>query len=399
MKPETTPGAKTQAPRKRVCMIAYTNYVRDGRVRLEAEALVSWGHEVVFLALREGPRPRNYELSGVTVNELNVQKYQGKSTARYLLSYLMFTLLAFIACSRLFLQSRIQVVHVHNMPNFLVFAGLLPRLLGGRLILDVHDTVPETYATKFGTNSRLLRGLLQLEERICCGLAHRIICVNHVQREAVVQRGIPAEKIATIISMPKFVSCNPDGNRRELGQAFRLVNHGTVSLRLGIDLIVRAVAELVREIPDFEFHLYGRGDDLEEITRLTESLGITEYVRFRGVVPWDELPKELAAMDAGIVANRRNVATELMLPLKLIDYVSLGIPAVVPRLRGIQYYFSEEMVSFFEPENIASMKEAILRLYLDKARRERQIQTAKAFLEKYGWENQQHSLLGVYQNL
>jgi len=283
------------------------------------------------------------------------------------------------------------------MPNSLVFAALLPRLFGGRVILDVHDTVLETYATKFGTNSRLLLGLLRLEERICCGLAHKVVCVNHVQREAVVRRGIPAEKIATVISIPRFTA-QPSGDGHPLHRPFRLVNHGTISKRLGIDLIVEAVARVVHEVPDFEFHLYGDGDDLSEVMRLARSLHVADYVHFHGVVPWNKLPEELARMDGGIVANRRTVATELMLPAKLLDYVVLGIPAIVPKLPGIAYYFSPEMVSYFEPGNVDSMVEAVLNLYRDKARREQQPQRAKLFLEKYGWDCQQRILRGLYSN-
>lgn len=104
-------------------------------------------------------------------------------------------------------------------------------------------------------------------------------------------------------------------------------------------------------------------------------------------------------MDVGIVANRRNVATELMLPSKLIDYVTLDIPAIVPRLKAIQYYFSEDMVSYFDPENVDSMVEAIVGLYKDKARREGQPEAARQFVEKYGWDNHQSSLRDLYNDL
>jgi hypothetical protein len=122
-------------------------------------------------------------------------------------------------------------------------------------------------------------------------------------------------------------------------------------------------------------------------------------VHVHGVVPWETLPKELETMDVGIVANRANVATELMLPAKLIDYVILDIPAIVPKLPAIQYYFSPDMVSFFEPENVDSMVAATVNLYRDNARRARQRQNAKSFLDKYAWDNRQNALKHLYSNL
>ncbi len=380
-------------------MIAFTHYPFDGRVRLEAESLVEWGYEVFFLVPKEEATPRTYTLAGVTVKELDVVEYGGKNKLQYLFSYLKFMVLASIACTRLFAQSHVRIFHVHNMPNVLVFAALLPRLFGSMVIIDVHDTVVETYQAKFGTTSGFLLGVLRFEEWISCSVAQKVICVNHVQRESLIKRGIPAEKIATIITMPRFNSQEPSAQRCNQTGTFRMVNHGTISKRLGNDLIVQAAAQLVHEIPGFELHIIGAGDDLEECKRLSESLGLMEHVHFHKGVPWNELAKKLESMDVGIVGNRVNAATELMLPSKLIDYVVLGIPAIVPRLKTIQYYFSPGMVSYFEPESVESMVTTTVRVYKDKEGREQQARSAKSFLDQYGWHNQKNGLRGLYQDV
>jgi len=384
---------------KRICMIAFTRYPFDGRVRLEAESLVEWGYEVCFLVPKEKATATTYVLAGVIVKELSVVEYGGKNKLQYLLSYLHFMVLAFFACTRLFVQSQVRIFHTHNMPNVLVFAAFIPRLFGCTLILDVHDTVVETYQAKFGRTSGMLLGILRLEERICCAFAHKIICVNHVQRESLIERGIPAEKIATVITMPRFDPLQRANQHGSGNGKFRMVNHGTISKRLGNDLIVQAAARLVHEIPNFELHIIGGGDDLDECKALSESLGLAEHVHFHKGVPWDELAKKLELMDVGIVANRVNEATALMLPSKLIDYVVLGIPAIVPRLRAIEYYFTPGMVSYFEPENVDSMVATTVRVYKDKEGREQQSRSAKSFLEKYGWHNRQIGLRGLYHDL
>lgn len=380
-------------------MIAYTKYPFDGRVRLEAESLVSWGYEVVFLVPKEGSKPRDYTLEGVTVQELHVGKYSGKNQIRYVLGYLTFLALALIACTRLFFQRRIRVIHVHNMPDILVLAAIIPRLFGATLILDVHDTVPETYEAKFGRVSQLLLGLLRLEERICFSLAQRIICVNHVQRETVIRRGVSPDKVVTVISMPRTLPEPQSPQVHTQSNVFRMVNHGTISRRLGNDLILEAAAKLVKEIPGFELHFIGGGDNLDQVRALTKSLGLEDQVHFHKGVPFNELAKKLSIMDVGIVANRVNVATALMLPAKLIDYVTLGIPAIVPRLKAIEYYFSDDMVSYFEPENTDSIVAATLALYRDRAKRERQARNAKRFLDRYRWDKSEDGLRTLYHDL
>jgi glycosyltransferase involved in cell wall biosynthesis len=184
--------------------------------------------------------------------------------------------------------------------------------------------------------------------------------------------------------MPAFAPA-PVAQAREDGR-FRVVNHGTIAKRLGIDLLVRAVAKLVPAVPEMELHIIGGGDDLEEIAALSRELGIHEKVHFHQPVRWDVLPGELRGMDVGVIANRVNIASDLMLPSKLIDYVSLGIPAVVPRFKTIEHYFTGEMVSYFDAEDVESMAEAILRLYHDKARRQSQAAMAKSFLDQNGWD-------------
>src|SRR5689334_1061630 len=121
-----------------VCMIAYTHYPTDGRVRLEAESLSRWGHDVSILVLKAGPHPRTYSLGGVTVIELNAGKYRGKSRIIYLFAYLHFFWLAFIRCTYLFFKHGFKVIHVHNMPDLLVFAALIPRMFGCEVVLDIH---------------------------------------------------------------------------------------------------------------------------------------------------------------------------------------------------------------------------------------------------------------------
>jgi glycosyltransferase involved in cell wall biosynthesis len=213
-----------------------------------------------------------------------------------------------------------------------------------------------------------------------------VMCVNEPQREALIQRGIPPEKLITILSvhsLPAVKSSMPAN-----GDRFRMVWHGTVSKRLGIDLIVRAAAKLTERIPGFELHIYGKGDEMDYIVDLAQELGVGGSVQFHGEVPWDTLPKELAGMDAGIVGNRRNIATELMLPVKLIDFVALEVPAIVPRLRTLNYYFSDDTVTFFEPGDVDSMVEATVRLYKDPVSTSSKVAKAKTFLEQYRWEKQ-----------
>ena len=385
-----------------VCMIAYTNYAFDARVRREAETLTSHGYDVVCLTPRNRGNQERFRLGGVDIRELGVPKYRGKNPLAYLASYLRFVLSSAAVCARLQLTRRLDVVHVHNLPDFLVFAALIPRVAGSKVILDVHDSVPETFATKFHGSPTMLKALC-LEERLSALIAHRVICVNQPQRETLVARGIPRNKTFISMNVPDpQIFRSPAVRRTRPGSDghFNLVYHGTMAARLGVDLIIRAVARLHGRIPGLRLHLWGQGDDVAEFQRLAGELDAGEYVLFAPQgVPIEELPGRLAEMDLGVVGNRSSAAGNLMLPVKLMEYVALGVPVVAPRLRTIRHYFADDMVTYYDAENIDGMAEAIYTAYTRPELRSRQIEQAGAFLREYGWERQGAELIDFYQRL
>jgi glycosyltransferase involved in cell wall biosynthesis len=382
-------------------MVAYTTYAADSRVRREAETLASHGFRVVCLVNRIREEPSRFGLDGVDVVELNVPKYRGKNPAAYIASYLRFLAAATAECARMGSRGRLHVIHAHNLPDFLVFAGLLPRLRGAKVVLDVHDSIPETYATKFSRGAVGWR-LLCLEEKFSAIVAHRVICVNHPQRDALVGRGIPAAKIFVSMNIadPRIFKA-PDSARpaREDG-SFRLVYHGTMAGRLGVDLVIRAVDRLRERIRGLELYLWGHGDDADAFRTLASRLNIANRVHFNTQgFPLEELPVRLQEMDVGVVGNRRSPAGDLMLPGKLLEYVALGIPAVVPRLRAIAYYFTDEMVSYYEPDDVDSMADAIYRLHAQLDLRREQPRRASGFLVDYGWHRQGPELVSFYRQV
>jgi glycosyltransferase involved in cell wall biosynthesis len=385
-----------------VCMIAYTNYAFDARVRREAETLASRGFRVRCLTTKNGGAPGRFVMDGVEVQELRVPKYRGKSTSAYIRSYVHFMVASSAACLRLLARGELDVVHIHNIPDFLVLAGLLPRLAGRKVVLDVHDSVPETFATKF-SNGHFLMKLLCLEEKLSAFAAHRVICVNHPQREALVARGIPRSKTFISMNVPDpriFTPASPGPAPVPQRDHFNLVYHGTMAERLGVDLIIRAVARLRDQIPALRLHLWGHGDDLGQFQDLARTLDLEQMVLFKpSGVPLAELPRQLACMDVGVVGNRRTVAGDLMLPVKLVECVSLGIPVVAPRLRTIEHYFTDQMVTYYEPGNVQSLADAIGQLHARPTVRSSQAANAREFLRQYGWEQQGAALVGLYQRL
>jgi glycosyltransferase involved in cell wall biosynthesis len=383
-----------------VCMVAYTTYSYDARIRREAETIArTERYSVTLIVPKEGLRRRTYALEGVRVREIRVGQYQGKGKLAYAASYGLFLLYAAVICLSRFLFCRTRVFHIHNMPDLLVFAALLPRVLGAQVVLDVHDTMAETYATKYDNDDSIVRKLLEAEERLSCRLASCVVAVNEKQAQLISQRGVRQGKLNILLNVPDHrlfrTTAPPAGDRT----GAKVIYHGTVTKRLGVDLLVRAMAEVTACEPSATLTVIGTGDDVEEFRLLVTELSLDDSVTFTGGVALDKLPAIVCEMDLGVVPNRRSPATQLMLPVKMMEYFAMGVPVVAADLATIRHYAGAETVTYFDPGDEKALAQAICRVLTDPDRRQRQRELGLSFIGRYGWENHQYDLIDLYDRM
>jgi glycosyltransferase involved in cell wall biosynthesis len=370
--------------RMNVCMLAYAHYINDARIKSYVRTLEDQGHRVDVFALRsDGESEVEARPSGTTFRLMS--KYQGENKLMYAWSYLKFFVKASLFLARRSFRHRYEVVHVHNMPNALVFAAVGPKVLGARLMLDVHDLMTVNYMAKFNVGENALPvKALKIEQRVSAMFADHVFCADHNQQDYLVEHcGIEKQKITVLLNLPN-AELFKSKTTQKTSDVFRIVYHGTIAHRLGIDLILQAMARVVDRIPA-ELWIYGSGDYLPEALALSSQLGLEEKVHFsRTFFPVEQIPEIVCGMDLGIIGNRRNLACDrYMLPVKLLEYVYLGVPVVAPRLGVIARYFDDTMVRYYEPEDVGQMADSIVELFRDKEERARLARSASAFYEKH----------------
>jgi len=371
-------------------MVAYTNYLTDARPRREAETLVRRGDRVDFIALGEKDKPAMETVEGVRLFRVRQRKYRGSSGASYMLSYLRFLCAVSLKLARLYRKERYDVVYVHTMPDLLVLTALIPKLFGARVVLDLHDMMPELYMSKFGIPAKhpLIR-FLAWQEQWSIRLADAAIAVHDPHRDVLTRRGTPRSKITVLPNVPDPRIFRHKGERNEgaAGSAFRIVYHGTVARRLGLDLAVSAFAKAAPSCPDARLEIFGDGDAGDELEAQIAASGVASRIHFRRkMFRVEQISEMIQGASVGIICNRRDAATEFMLPVKLLEYVHLGIPAIAPRLMTIQYYFAEDQVAYYEPGNIDELAQAIRGLYADSARRAELARKNAEFAASFNWE-------------
>lgn len=386
----------------RILMAAYTNYRRDPRVRREAEALAEAGHEVFFVSRRQPGEARHDLVCGVQLLTLPGLQHGRDSFVGYLLDYLLF--FALLSAHLVRHPTRYRLIHINNMPDFLVFATWLPRLLRIPVIHDVHDLMPEIYLEKFPSpRLRWVIACLKLQERWAARFASAVLTVEERLKDILSQRGVARDKIHVLMNLPdeRIFAARARPRAKAPGAAFVMVYHGTLAHRLGLDLAIEALALCRPHAAAIQLRVIGDGEERARLIALRDRLGLQDAVSFSdGFVPVQEIPAMIADADVGLVPLRLSSATDIMLPTKLLEYVQVGIPCIVPCTVTIGRYFDEHMVQFFEAGRPESLAAAMLALYHDPQRRAQLAREATArFGESHTWQRHKRVYVDLVERL
>lgn len=385
----------------RVCAITSDCYPADPLVRRTAEAAARGGYEYhVICSTEDGQEPEEI-FNGVHVHRICIkdgdQKPLGRITAMpffpTVFLWLCFTILAFYKVARLHISLKFDVVHVHNLPDFLVFSALIPKLLGAKVILHVQDVAPELMAAKAkGLFRSIIFPLAKCEERLSTAFADHVITVGWPMEQLLLKRGVRADKISIVLN-----SADPSIFRAEkrtepfLGNATAarpliLMYHGTLSERNGLDIAITALAKACTAAPHIRLHLRGAGEALPYLKQLAQELRIEDHVVFLPRGPLETLADFVAKGDVGIIPYRSDGFMDLVLPTKAYEYAWMRRPIIVSSTVAVRSMFRPESILLCEPANTDSFAEAIVDLYWHPQRRAQLVANAEQDYMDYRWE-------------
>jgi glycosyltransferase involved in cell wall biosynthesis len=315
--------------------------------------------------------------------------------------YLAFFVLAFVWAAVRHPVRRYDLVYAHNMPNFLVFAGLVPKLFGAKTLLDVHDPVPELLAAvgHGGLPPALLR-LARAEERVSLKLCNGVITVNEPMRlrlEDVIGAAVPISVVMNLPD-PSIFSANASSAASEDGARY-LVYSGTVTLRHGIDLAIEAFARLAGRFPTLRLRVVGAGPALEPARDLAARLGVADRVDFMGHVTLEQIHDLVGGAVAALAPHRDNEFGALVFSVKVAEYLVLGLPVVCARTAAMSYYFSEDELFFFKPGDVEDLGRAIQEALSDSECANERSRRGKKKVEQLNWSMQVSALSGAVESL
>jgi glycosyltransferase involved in cell wall biosynthesis len=391
----------------RAVAVLFSGYPSDPRPRRAAEALAKEGASVEVICLKEtDEEPPRETFNAVNITRIPLKRHRGGKLS-YFLQYAVFIVLSGLILAGRSWKRRYDLVHVHNMPDILVFSALIPKMLGARVILDLHDPMPELMMTIFGLrdDSLSVRLLRELEKR-SVWFADAVITVNKAVQQIFSARSCSPAKITVVMNSPDeeiFREQEPSwlsSTGRDLSKPFVIMYHGSLVERHGLDLAVTALRKIRPAIPCAELRIYGRStpflEDLMDAVRKSE---VSEVVRYIGPKSLEKIAEAIGQCDLGIIPNRRSIFTEINTPTRIFEYLSQGKPVVAPQARGILDYFSPQDLVLFELGNADDLAEKILYVFKNPEEVRKMIDRGQEVFRAHNWSNERLRFLNLVDDL
>jgi len=381
----------------RVCHVAYSFYENDNRVIRYAESLAEDGHEVDVIALRRPGQSVTGQARGIRVFRIQRRAVTERTAWMYLLKNMWFFVKASALLTVLQLRKGYDIVHVHNVPDFLVFTAWLPKFAGSRIILDIHDILPELYSGKFGTEEQSTVFKLMLGvERLSCKFADHVIVANDLWHSKLVKRSTSLEQCTAILNYPdlRIFKPLPQEKRRSDGK-FIFLYPGTLNRHQGVDIAIKAFALAKNHMPNAELHIYGEGPAWPELWNLAHTEGLNGRVKLNARLPIAEITEVMASADVGLVPKRADGFGNEAFSTKTLEFMACGVPVIVSRTRVDQHYFDDSVVRFFAPGSEVALAGTMQSVYEQRANHGPWIASARQLALRLSWQER----VGDYRNL
>jgi glycosyltransferase involved in cell wall biosynthesis/peptidoglycan/xylan/chitin deacetylase (PgdA/CDA1 family) len=386
--------------RKKVCMLVHNSYETDNRVRRYAEALAKRGDHVDVAALAgDGVELGREEISGVNVYRIQRRVRDERGKWSYAQRLLRFLFVSSVFLTRRHHRMRYDVIHVHNLPDFLVFAAWYPKVTGSRIILDIHDIVPELFANKFDAKPRgMYVELLKFVEKASAAFVDFVIVSNHLWYEKLISRSVPKEKCSVFLNHVDSALFYRRQRTRTDDNVIILFP-GSFQWHQGLDLAITAFAEVHKRVPKAEFHIYGGGDEKSALIELADRLGLNGSVKFCGSVSLENIADVISNADVGVVPKRADSFGNEAYSTKIMEFMSQGVPVVLSRTKIDNFYFDDSVVRFFTSGDVQALAEAMLDVIEHTSVRETLIAGGYRYVDLHSWDQRKAEYLELVDSL
>jgi glycosyltransferase involved in cell wall biosynthesis len=174
----------------------------------------------------------------------------------------------------------------------------------------------------------------------------------------------------------------------------QVTDHGSLVHHNGFDLAVACLGKVRKTISSARLNVCGKLTDFfEKVMELARQRGLDRNVDYLGVRNLKEIVKAIKDCDLGIIPNHRNIFTEINTPTRIFEYLALAKPVIAPKTKGIQDYFGDNDLIFFELGNSDDLARKIEFAFFHPAEVAETVKRGQQVYLSHTWSRERLTLL------
>ncbi|HQF28494.1 MAG TPA: glycosyltransferase [Bacteroidia bacterium] len=362
----------------KVCHVTTVHRPNDNRIFFkECKSLAEAGYDVTLLCANANSTVRD----GIKI--IGFKGYTQRIKRFFLTSII-----------QVFTEARkvnAEIYHLHD-PE-LVWMGLLLRLTGKKVIMDVHENNAAAILSRpYMTNNfskKLLSSIIKLVERITLPFFSGIITARPDISEL-----FPKLNPVTLRNFPilPFYNDIPDLNIEKTKKAVIYVG-GTSEIRGTLQLI-----EAFRYTKNAELWILGPFES-DDFKRKCESLEGWSNVKYLGTVEADKIFSYIKAADLGIITFLPKPNHLTTLATKPFEYMACGLPMIMSDFDYWKSFFGEASLYVDPSDSIAIAKMVDLLAGDEEKLSHMKANNIKLATNEYNWQMEREKLFDLYRSV
>jgi len=203
----------------------------------------------------------------------------------------------------------------------------------------------------------------------------------------------PDEKIFQLRS-PRPVSS------RTMDKPYVIMYHGSIVERNGLDVAIEALKHARQTIPNAELRIYGTSTPfLDRVLTSIRGTDLERAVQYLGPKTLEQLVEAIDECDLGVIPNRKSVFTELNTPTRIFEYLAGGKPVIAPRAAGIEDYFAEDSILFFELGDATDLANKIKYAFAHPSEVDQIVRRGQEIYKSHRWTREKFRLIDLAAEL
>jgi len=401
------PSEVSNSVKKRKVLIVVENLSVpfDRRVWRECHALRDAGYQVSAISPKGTERDisRQETIDGISIYRYPILQSDG-SFLSYAVEYGMALLMSYWLMWVVLFREGFDVIQICNPPDLLILVALPFKLFGKKMIFDQHDLSPEIYEVQKGKGGKqsVVVGALLFFEKLTYIFSDVVMVVNESCKRIAVGRGAKRDQDVFVVrngpSLQNIKGVQPNTALKQ-AKKYLLSYVGMMGPQEGIDLLLRAVRELVvaHRRSDFHVHIMGGGTVLEGMKKYAVELGLEQTVTFTGSVDYPQVMEGIASADLCLCPDPKTPLSDKCSLVKAVEYMSLGRAFVAFDLEEV-HLFAADAALYAQPNDEGDFAAKINELLNNDELRASMGQIGKErVIQRLTWEHSKEALYAAYE--